>query len=125
MTRHVVVSGAFALALAAASAAHAATDADLTQIRDEIRQLKESYEARIQALEQRLKDAEARTAGTPRDCIRAAGHRGERTCARAGPCAGPCCDRRRFRRPQRPQRVQPRDLGGAAGRLCQPVAGSE
>ena len=65
MTRHVVVSGAFALALAAASAAHAATDADLTQIRDEIRQLKESYEARIQALEQRLKDAEARAAGTP------------------------------------------------------------
>ncbi len=65
MTRNVVVSGAFALALLAASAAHAATDADLAQIRDEIRQLKESYEARIQALEHRLQEAEARTASTP------------------------------------------------------------
>ena len=63
MTRNVVVSGAFALALLAPSAAHAATDAELAQIRDEIRQLKESYEARIQALERRLQDAEARTAG--------------------------------------------------------------
>ena len=65
MTRNVVVSGAFALALSAASAAHAATDAELAQIRDEIRQMKESYEARIQALEQRLKDAETRTASAP------------------------------------------------------------
>ena len=37
--------------------AYAATDADLAEIRDQIRQLKESYEARIQALEQRLKEA--------------------------------------------------------------------
>jgi hypothetical protein len=63
MTRHLAASGAFALALLAASAAHAAADADLEQIRDEIRQMKESYEARIKALEQRLQDAEARTAG--------------------------------------------------------------
>ena len=62
MTRNVVASGAFALALLAASAAHAAADADLEQIRDEIRQMKESYEARIRALEQRLQDAAARTA---------------------------------------------------------------
>ena len=62
MTRSLVVPGAFALALLATPAAHAVTDADLTQIRDEIRQLKESYEARIQALEQRLKDAEAKSA---------------------------------------------------------------
>ena len=41
---------------------HAATDADLAEIRDQIRQLKESYEARIQALEQRLKAAEAKPA---------------------------------------------------------------
>src|SRR5262245_29056979 len=33
------------------------------KIRDEIRQLKESYEARIQALESRLREAEARAAG--------------------------------------------------------------
>ena len=39
-------------------AARAATDADLTEIREQIRQLKESYEARIKALEERLKAAE-------------------------------------------------------------------
>jgi hypothetical protein len=38
--------------------AQAATDADLAEIREQIRQLKESYEARIQALEQKLKEAE-------------------------------------------------------------------
>ena len=63
MTRHVVASSAFALALVS-SAVHGATDADLTQIRDEIRQLKESYEARIKALEERLKEAEAKTSAT-------------------------------------------------------------
>ena len=40
----------------------AATDADLAEIREQIRQLKESYEARIQALEQRLKEAESKAA---------------------------------------------------------------
>ena len=54
--------GAFALALAVVPNALAATDADLAEIRDQIRQLKESYEARIQALEQRLKEAEAKAA---------------------------------------------------------------
>jgi len=54
--------GAFALALLFASPAFAASDADLAEIRDQIRQLKENYEARIQALEQRLKDAEANNA---------------------------------------------------------------
>ncbi len=63
MTRNLAASGAFALALLAASAAHAATDADLAQIREEIRQLKETYEARIEALEKRLRDAEAKTVG--------------------------------------------------------------
>jgi hypothetical protein len=52
--------GAFALALFMAADVRAATDADLAEIRDQIRQLKESYEARIHALEQRLKDAESR-----------------------------------------------------------------
>ena len=42
MTRNLAASGAFALTLLAASAADAAADADLAQIRDEIRQLKES-----------------------------------------------------------------------------------
>jgi hypothetical protein len=50
------------LALFLAADVRAATDADLAEIRDQIRQLKENYEARIQALEQRLKDAEAKAA---------------------------------------------------------------
>ncbi len=54
--------GALALALLAVPIAQAATDADLAEIRDQIRQLKESYEARIQALEQRLREAEAKSA---------------------------------------------------------------
>ena len=44
-------------------AAHAATDADLDEIRAQIRDLKASYEARIQSLEQRLKDAETAAKG--------------------------------------------------------------
>jgi hypothetical protein len=36
----------------------AATDADLAEIRAQIKQLRETYEARIQALEERLKEAE-------------------------------------------------------------------
>jgi len=55
-------SGALALALLTPTVAVAASDAELADIRDQIRQLKENYEARIQALEQRLKDAETRTA---------------------------------------------------------------
>jgi hypothetical protein len=51
-----------ALALLSASGAHAASDADLEEIRAQIRELKSSYETRIQALEQRLKDAESRPA---------------------------------------------------------------
>jgi hypothetical protein len=58
-------ASALALALVAPPIAQAATDADLADIRDQIRQLKESYEARIQALEQRLKDAEAKGAVAP------------------------------------------------------------
>src|SRR5438093_802714 len=52
--------GALALALLSAADAEAASDADLAQIREEIRQLKESYEARIRALEERLQEATTR-----------------------------------------------------------------
>src|SRR5205814_3696360 len=45
--------------LALPSIAFAATDADLAEIREQIKQMKESYEARIRALEDRLKAAEA------------------------------------------------------------------
>jgi hypothetical protein len=57
------LAGAFALAGLLPCEAPAATDADLAEIRAEIRQLKESYEARIQALEQRLKEAETKGTG--------------------------------------------------------------
>ena len=60
MSSPLLVRSALALALFMAADVHAATDADLAEIRDQIRQLKESYEARIDALEQRLKAAEAR-----------------------------------------------------------------
>jgi hypothetical protein len=62
VSKHLLVRSAFALALFMAADVQAATDADLAEIRAQIRQLKESYEARIQALEQRLKDAEAKSA---------------------------------------------------------------
>jgi hypothetical protein len=56
------VRSALALALVMAADVHAATDADLAEIRAQIRQLKETYEARIEALEQRLQAAEAKSA---------------------------------------------------------------
>ncbi len=65
VSRFVLASGALALTLLAPPAAKAATDADLADIREQIRQMKESYEARIQALEQRLKDAEAKSVVAP------------------------------------------------------------
>src|SRR5258705_84173 len=58
------LSHAAAAALASQPAWHA-TDAELADIGEQIRQLKETYEARIQALEQRLKDAEAKSAAAP------------------------------------------------------------
>ncbi|MEO5700298.1 MAG: hypothetical protein ABIS17_12845 [Casimicrobiaceae bacterium] len=46
-------------AVLATSLAHAATDSELTEIREEIRSLKSQYEARIRALEDKLRAAEA------------------------------------------------------------------
>jgi hypothetical protein len=57
--------GAIALALAIAAEANAASDAELAEIREQIRQLKESYEARINALEQKLNEAEAARKAAP------------------------------------------------------------
>ena len=53
---------AAALALLWQPPVFAASDAELAQIRDEIRELKAAYEARIQALERRLMEAETRAA---------------------------------------------------------------
>jgi hypothetical protein len=55
-------TSAAALFLCIAPAAHAATDAELAEIRAQIRELRTQYETRIQALEQRLKEAEDRAA---------------------------------------------------------------
>ena len=67
MSKFTCMSGASALALLLplliSGPVQAATDADLAEIREQIRQLKEGYEARIQALEQKLKDAETAKSG--------------------------------------------------------------
>ena len=52
-------AAAAALALLQAPAARAANDADLAEIRKQIQNLKDDYESRIRALEERLKEAQA------------------------------------------------------------------
>ena len=54
-----------ALAVALALPARAASDADLAEIRAQIRELRSQYESRIQSLEQRLREAESRAAAPP------------------------------------------------------------
>ena len=56
-----VLKVALAAVLAAPLAVAAADDRDLAQIREQIRQMKDDYEARIRALEDRLQQAEARS----------------------------------------------------------------
>ena len=62
MSPSIVLRRALALAFVLAQPVWAAPDPEIDKIRDEIRDLKSNYESRIQALEQRLKDAEARAA---------------------------------------------------------------
>ena len=65
MSRFIQVSGACALALLGAPPVSAASDAELAEIQAQIQQLKQSYEARIEALDRRLQEAEARNAKAP------------------------------------------------------------
>lgn len=65
MSRLVMVQALSACALFLPLLASAASDAELAEIRDEIKQMKESYEARIRALEDRLRAAEAVAAPAP------------------------------------------------------------
>jgi hypothetical protein len=58
MSKRKFVALAVAMALGSPAMAQAATDAELAQIRDQIKQLKESYEARIRTLEKRLLEME-------------------------------------------------------------------
>jgi hypothetical protein len=60
MYRKTLCAMALAVAWSAPLSARA-EDAELVKIRDEIRQLKESYEKRIEALEKRLQETEARS----------------------------------------------------------------
>ena len=52
------VTAALAAALSFTLPAHAAKDADLAEIRAQVKQMKEAYEQRITALESRLAEAE-------------------------------------------------------------------
>ncbi len=65
MSRFIPFQRLLVLCLAIAPGAWAADDAGLAAIRNEIRELKQAYEARIRALEQRLSDAEARSSRVP------------------------------------------------------------
>ena len=87
MSRSAGIAGAFALALLLPTAARAATDADLADIREQIRQMKQSYEARIQALEQRLMDAEAKSAHAPPSTAQASGAPGPEAAPAPAPSA--------------------------------------
>jgi len=58
MLKHTLLASGIAMMLGQPLSAAAADNAELQQIRNEIRNMKESYEARIQALEARLKQAE-------------------------------------------------------------------
>ena len=57
-TRVTPVTAALAAALCFTLPAHAANDADLAEIRAQVKQMKETYEQRITALESRLAEAE-------------------------------------------------------------------
>ncbi|MEI7613346.1 MAG: hypothetical protein WCK63_10580 [Betaproteobacteria bacterium] len=60
MNNRLTLAAAFAAALGAPLSGVAAEDPSLAQIRAEVAQLKEIYEARIKALEQRLQETEAK-----------------------------------------------------------------
>lgn len=59
MYRRKLIASGIALMLGVPLSAPAAENAEILQIRDEIRAMKQSYEARIEALEQRLQRAES------------------------------------------------------------------
>lgn len=61
MFRNSVLATALAAAFSAPFSATAADDSELAEIRSQINQIKQSYEARIQSLEKRLQDAELRS----------------------------------------------------------------
>ena len=65
MSRQLWASALLASVLVVPSIAAAASDAELAEIREQIKQMKESYETRIRALEDRLKAAETAATSAP------------------------------------------------------------
>jgi hypothetical protein len=63
MQKRLAITAMCALALGAAPDARSATDAEIAEIRTQLKELRDSYEARIGALERKLKEAETRAAG--------------------------------------------------------------
>jgi hypothetical protein len=59
MLKPTLMAAAVAVALLAPGAASAVSDADIQELREQVRQLKQQYEKRIESLEQRLRQAEA------------------------------------------------------------------
>jgi hypothetical protein len=72
MLKTSIVSTALAAALVVPMAASAADDKELAAIRAQILEMKQSYEARLQALEQRLQDAQAAAAQAQNAALAAA-----------------------------------------------------
>jgi hypothetical protein len=70
MHRKTLIAMALAVAWGAPMTARA-QDAELSKIRDEIRQIREAYEKRIEALERRLQETEARTGKAEASAVRA------------------------------------------------------
>jgi hypothetical protein len=65
VSRQLWASALLASSLVVPSMANAATDAELADIRAQIKEMKETYEARIRALEERLKAAETAATSAP------------------------------------------------------------
>jgi hypothetical protein len=61
MFKHSVMTAALAVAFGVPFSAQAADEKELAQIREQIQQLKNTYEARIQALEKRLQEVESKS----------------------------------------------------------------
>lgn len=65
MYKHTVIASAFAVSFGLSLPALSAEDPALAQIRADIQKMKESYEARIASLEERLKESEVKAARAP------------------------------------------------------------
>ena len=89
LRKKTIMSGAL-WALGLPCAAQAATDADLAQIRNEIQQMRQAYEARIAGLEARLQQAEAdaRQAGAKADSAAGQAREAVSAAAQAAPARG-------------------------------------